>query len=422
MNTFTLSNGLRVVHVPMDRRSVLVSFSGIVGRHAEQDSEVGAAHFLEHLLFDGTVTRPSAQALGEFEELHGIKRNGSTGSEIVDYWAESAQSQAEYAFAYLADITQHSLLRQEDIEKEKKVIAQEAAQRRSEPSNSLGRFIRSDLLSGQSVGRTIFDEEAHLATMSQSTLRAYMSRVYGAQNFVLGIGGGITEKDARVWADSYFSSFPVATESIVIPSAHIAAEKATKHFLRDIAQAHVSLTVPYIGRAAQDYTQQSAILAVLGRILVNSSTGRLYQRARHAEHLVYWIRGGAVVMQNAGWYELSFSATPEHIPRIFSCITEEAQKFIAGGVTEDELERAKIPILANLEMSLDSYNSEMDERMSSMLFNIPYESVASFSQRIRSVSSQDVVQLMCALCASPCRTYILGPESANIPGPATLAG
>src|SRR3990167_8518392 len=117
-----LSNKLRLLHVPSTTaESVAVTIIGKVGRRAELPAEVGSAHFLEHLLFDGTKRYPTETALAKFLGDSGGRCNGSTGSETVDYWVKTIVDKTEVAFDYLSDIFFNSLL--EEIDKERKVIA-----------------------------------------------------------------------------------------------------------------------------------------------------------------------------------------------------------------------------------------------------------------------------------------------------------
>src|SRR3989338_1022707 len=97
----TLDNRLRILHVPsMDAESVVVSLMGKVVRRTELDSEVGSAHFLEHLFFDGTKSLPNETELKKFLENHGGNFNGSTGTEDVEYLAKMTTQKAEVAYIF----------------------------------------------------------------------------------------------------------------------------------------------------------------------------------------------------------------------------------------------------------------------------------------------------------------------------------
>ncbi|MEK7600544.1 MAG: pitrilysin family protein [Patescibacteria group bacterium] len=421
MESFTLSNGLRVVYVPMDRRSVLVTLKGNVGRRAEHETEVGAAHFLEHLLFDGTERMSTSQELARFTQAHGIRRNGVTSAEHVEYWASGARSQVEYIFSYLGDITQHSLLRQEDIVKERKVIAQEAALRKTDPASALSRMVLRDVIANNHpLGRTIFQDEEFLASMTSDVLRGYMQRVYGAENFVLGIGGGISESDARRFAEQSFNSFPTLGAATPPSPARLREGSYTRWYERDIEQAQVEMVLPGIGRVHPDALTYVTRAMVFGRIFAQGSASHLYQRVREQEHLVYHIGGDSDMFSDIGLWSISFAATSENIPKVFSAICDEATHFLQRGVSREELESAKVPLLTGLEMSLDSYDSILDAHMNALLTNVEFWSVDMLMEHIRNVTPEDIMFFARELFAMPCKTYILGRKEAHVPGPDRL--
>ena len=60
VNKTTLSNGLRIVHMPMkDMQMVYVNLLYGVGARNESYEYTGIAHLLEHLMFEGTKAVPS---------------------------------------------------------------------------------------------------------------------------------------------------------------------------------------------------------------------------------------------------------------------------------------------------------------------------------------------------------------------------
>ena len=67
----TLSNGLRMVHLPVDSP---VSYCGFVvdaGTRDEGPEEFGLAHFVEHMLFKGTEHRKAWHILNRMETVGG---------------------------------------------------------------------------------------------------------------------------------------------------------------------------------------------------------------------------------------------------------------------------------------------------------------------------------------------------------------
>ena len=56
-HTFTLSNGIRVIHKQVTRAASHVALVVNAGSRDEVSGEGGAAHFIEHCLFKGTEKR-----------------------------------------------------------------------------------------------------------------------------------------------------------------------------------------------------------------------------------------------------------------------------------------------------------------------------------------------------------------------------
>ena len=56
-HTYTLANGMRVIHEQTDSPVVYCGYVMCVGTRHEQPAESGMAHFIEHLTFKGTKRR-----------------------------------------------------------------------------------------------------------------------------------------------------------------------------------------------------------------------------------------------------------------------------------------------------------------------------------------------------------------------------
>src|SRR5262245_56498597 len=84
--TFTLSNGLRVV-VSTDRKAPVVAV-GIwygVGSRDEEPGRTGFAHLFEHLMFNGSENH-NEDYFGPFEEVGATDQNGTTWFDRTNYF------------------------------------------------------------------------------------------------------------------------------------------------------------------------------------------------------------------------------------------------------------------------------------------------------------------------------------------------
>ena len=98
----TLPNGLRVLLLPLPHtRAATVSLFCGAGSRYEPYDLMGLSHFLEHMLFKGTVQRPDPQEIAEAIERTGGILNASTGREATVFWAKVASQHLPIAFDIL---------------------------------------------------------------------------------------------------------------------------------------------------------------------------------------------------------------------------------------------------------------------------------------------------------------------------------
>ena len=70
-NTYTLPNGLRIIHAPNTSAVAYCGFAIDAGTRDEADYEQGMAHFVEHLIFKGTKKRHAWHILNRMERVGG---------------------------------------------------------------------------------------------------------------------------------------------------------------------------------------------------------------------------------------------------------------------------------------------------------------------------------------------------------------
>src|SRR3990167_3825338 len=116
----TISNGLKVIF--LDKKEAFsVSLSAIVraGSKYENRDEVGAAHFFEHMLFEGTEKFPDSKKLAWSLEEIGGKSSAWTDKDYVEYLVKVPKDHLERGLVYLSQILFHPILTNESVEKEK---------------------------------------------------------------------------------------------------------------------------------------------------------------------------------------------------------------------------------------------------------------------------------------------------------------
>ena len=132
-NEYTLPNGLRIIHEPTLSKVAYCGFAIDAGTRDEAANEQGMAHFVEHLIFKGTVKRKAWHILNRMENVGG-DLNAYTNKEETVVYSAFLTEHLERALELLGDIVFHSTFPQHEIEKETEVIIDEIQSYEDNPS------------------------------------------------------------------------------------------------------------------------------------------------------------------------------------------------------------------------------------------------------------------------------------------------
>ncbi|MCZ6832512.1 MAG: pitrilysin family protein, partial [Acidobacteria bacterium] len=120
-----LDNGLTLLSESMpDLRSVSLGVWLRQGSRHEPVEINGISHFIEHLVFKGTERRSSLEIAREIDAVGG-QMDAFTAKESTCFYIRVLDQHVDLALDLLTDIVRHPRFDPEDIEKERKVIAEE---------------------------------------------------------------------------------------------------------------------------------------------------------------------------------------------------------------------------------------------------------------------------------------------------------
>jgi predicted Zn-dependent peptidase len=135
VNKTILDNGVRIVSMNMPHvRSVSMGVWVHVGARDETDAESGLSHFIEHMIFKGTVRRTAFQIAKEFDAIGG-QTNAFTSMEHTCYHARVLDTHLETMVDILSDIFLNSVFDEREVERERPVIFQEIGMVEDTPRN-----------------------------------------------------------------------------------------------------------------------------------------------------------------------------------------------------------------------------------------------------------------------------------------------
>ncbi|OHB24004.1 MAG: hypothetical protein A2542_04065 [Parcubacteria group bacterium RIFOXYD2_FULL_52_8] len=387
-NVSTLPCGLRLLHMPFtEAASVFVKLIGKVGDRAEGAHEIGAAHFFEHLIFDGTPSMPTGPDVARTLARMGGRSNGQTGGETVRYWAHVLPEQAEGAVAWLADIFLHSLHREEDVVKERKVIAEELVSRLDNPESVFWDEFESKIYAGTPIGRTLRETMDFLPKLTREGLLAYKDRAYVAENFVLEIGGNIDHARALALAEKYFVSMASGARMQFAPIGH---RTSINYILnKDVEQAKLALFFPGFSESDPD----TPTAAVLAHILGGGQASRLFIKLREELHLVYNTGAHLDTLSDTGDFVVSAKLKEHKLNDATAAIIEILTDLSTNQASDNELETARNTAEMALALEAERVVGHMGAAGHQLLMTGKIETPQEEMAKIAKVTKADVLRV-----------------------------
>ena len=192
-NTCTLSNGLRIIHLPTSSHVVYCGYEINVGSRNERFLQCGLAHFCEHVTFKGTKRRRSWHVSNALESVGG-DLNAFTNKEDTVYYAAVLKEHTARAVDLLADIVFHSVYPQHEIDKEVEVICDEIESYNDSPAELIYDEFENILFAGHPLGHNILGTTERVRSFRTADAQRFTQQFYRPENSVFFIYGDVDFK------------------------------------------------------------------------------------------------------------------------------------------------------------------------------------------------------------------------------------
>ncbi len=343
--TFTLENGLQVVVISNRRAPIVTHMMWYrVGSADDPPGRSGIAHFLEHLRFKGTETL----APGEFSKIvaaNGGRENAFTSYDYTGYYQNVAVDRLETVMRIEADRMNNLVLTDEIVAPERDVVLEERRSRTdNNPGSILGEASRASFYQNHPYGNPIIGWAHEIAKLTARDAVDFYRRHYAPNNAILVIAGDVTATQIRPLAEKYYGAIvrrDLPPRTRPREPEHRAALRIE---LRDSRVRQPSWSRSYLAPVyGSEGGEHAYALQVLSQIVGSGASSRLHQA------LV--VKGKLATSAGADYDSLrldrsSFSvyASPRPgvtLDKIEAAMEAEIAKLLAGGVKEEEVERAK---------------------------------------------------------------------------------
>jgi predicted Zn-dependent peptidase len=413
----TLSNGLRIVteRVPGVRSVAVGAWVG-VGSRDEKRHQLGAAHFLEHLLFKGTMRR-SAWELSSAIESVGGDMNAFTTKEYTCYYARVLDRDLTLAIDVVCDLISEGRLDATDIESERGVILEEIAMSEDDAADSVHELAMSAHFGQTPLGRPILGTIESISALSARGIRSFYRGRYVPANIVISVAGNIDHNDVVRQVRRCLRRFAESPDSqphspaMPKPRRDGARPVSVRH--RPTEQANVVLAHTGLSR----HDDRRYALAVLNAALGGGMSSRLFQSIREERGLAYSVYSFSMHFAETGMMGVYAGCLPHKVDEVMDIARETMTEVADRGLTDDELDRGRGQVVGQLVLGQEDTGARMSRIGKAELLYGRVPAMGEVLDRIDEVCLDDIRGVAAELLSEPPTIAVIGPVDVDRIGP-----
>jgi len=386
----TLQNGLKVIVIPVaDAKSVTMMKMYRVGSRYETDDISGAAHFLEHMVFKGTVKRPTSLIITKELDRVGAQYNAFTGKDMTAYYVKIAAEHFELAADVISDITYNSTLPDEEMEKEKGVIIEEIKLYEDNPARYVDDIYEEVAFIGGTLGRNIIGTRETVSGMKRSDLLNFKASHYDDAHSALVVSGYVPENVKEV-LEKYFSVPLTNPERVGYqPYTEAQNELRLRTHVKDVEQTHLQLGFRSKGLKSEDVFIYSVISAALG----GGMSSILFDQIREKRGLCYYIRMYPDLYEDVGSIVIRAGLNTDKVPEAISATLEILEKFKVSGLSAEELSDAKDFLIGNMVLDLEDSANVAEMYIKRFILTGAILTPEEIKSKVSAVTKHDILRV-----------------------------
>ena len=403
----TASNGLVVLSETLPGvRSAAVGLWVRTASAHEPAGKMGISHLLEHMVFKGTERR-TARDLALALEEHGGSLDAFTGRDTTSYHAHVLDRDLPLAVDVLTDLVRRPLLRQADLDLERKVILEEISGVDDTPDDLVFELHARALWPEHPYGYSILGTRETVSALSAADLRRLHDEAYFPANCVIAAAGNVEHEVllAALDREGWFAGEDRPSRKAVSPAP--AKRGILSSAERDTTQAHIVLGTDTFSIADPRRFAMSILVNALG----GGMSSRLFQRVREELGLAYAVYAYNQFHQGTGQLGIYVGTQPESAEAALATIQQELRRMAEQGLDEAELAVGKRQLQGQLMLALESPGARMSRLANFTLHREPYRTLDTIIREIEAVPAAQVAQVAAEFLAPERQTVqMLGPE------------
>jgi predicted Zn-dependent peptidase len=383
-----LPNGLTILTEEMRHiRSVSLGIWIKTGSRHETAESNGISHFVEHMLFKGTQTRPAEQIAREVDSIGG-NMDAFTAKECICFDVKVLDEHLPVAWDILSDLVLHPTFDQKELARERGVILEEIKMDEDNPDYLVHEIFTQNFWKDHPLGKPILGTKETVRRFEQPMLFDYYGRYFIPNNMILAVAGNMDHDRVVELVAQHFLSLPSGPNGF-----YQAAPKTQSRIImrnkKALEQVQLCIGVPSLSIGHEKRFASYILNTVLG----GGMSSRLFQSVRERQGLAYAIYSELNPFRDTGCLSIYAGTSREAATKVVQSVVAEFRRLKQEAITPDELRRSKDQLKGNLMLSLESSTARMSNLARQEMYFDRFYSMDEIIDRVEGVTAEEVMQL-----------------------------
>lgn len=403
----TLKNNLKTlfVHSP-GSTAATVQIWFRAGSALEKEDHEGIAHFLEHMFFKGTETRPGAKIAHEVETFGG-EINAFTSFDYTCYYINTPNTKLNDTINILMDMVANPLFKEEDIIPERGVVFEEYRRSIDSPSQFAFAKLQASAFDG-SYAHQILGREDTIKNFSQKQLHSFRNNFYNLSNALLIVAGDVSERDALSKTIEKYN-LPKGPES-TFPEFELKDHATVDIHQKEVGMATLTMVIKAPQYSSTDAASEDLAINCLGF----GETSRLYNDLVLEKTLANVASASTMFMAKGGAHFIRLVFPHKNMAELLKKFMATIEFAIDKGLASDEIQKIKNQYLSSKVYEMESIESFSFSLGHSYAQNGDIKCEEEFIERIKGTNHKKVNQSLRNIFSKDVHISMQIPKEANL--------
>jgi zinc protease len=385
VSTHTTPSGLKAIFVADISFLSLNAFVAVrSGPRYETQQQSGTAHFLEHMLIEGTKKFPTSLLVNRFIESIGGITSAYTNKEYTLHSIKTPLGKMEEIFSFLEETLFNASLDEESLTNQKRIILEELSRSKDNIESDNWDIFLKWIYNAEGIGRSALGNKKDIQKMTRQKLTEYYASYYQARNMVMVIVGNFDPEATKERLEKFSKKQEGST--LIEHPLEVAHERSKSMKINAINNQFIyGRIIPLSFNNRERF-----ILKLIANLLSYGSSSRLYEELVYKKGLAYAIFAGNWEFSDNVLFTISGSVTPKSTDNLLSALTAEVEKICSQKISPQELALVKIKTISDVIFSREKPESIAQYYIDQGLYSSEVITLEEYLKVIKSITTEEI--------------------------------